>query len=219
MPVRLCLPRTRIKICGIRDIHSAHTAADAGADAIGFVFVESSPRFISPEEAFEIMGALPPFLATVGVTQNLDVDDFTDIEEVCPTLYSQLHGDEPERDVRACGPDVIKGIIFDPANPSAVAAQLQRWANVEEVCAVLIDAPMPGAGAPFDWNLLEPFMDLVNIPIILAGGLTPDNVGEAIRTLRPWGVDVSSGVESQRGIKDEAKIEAFCEAVRRADAD
>lgn len=211
------MARTRIKICGITDLDAAHCAADAGADAIGFIFVEDSPRFIEPEDAFELMQQLPPFLATVGVTRDLSTDDFGDIEEVCPTLYSQLHGDEPERVVRACGPDIIKGVKIDPTNPTSIAADLQRWSGVEEVAAILVDAPMPGAGKPFDWSALKPFMDLVTTPIILAGGLTPENVGEAIAMLKPWGVDVSSGVEVERGVKDHAKIEAFCRAVRRAD--
>jgi phosphoribosylanthranilate isomerase len=212
------MPRTRIKICGITTLDAARCAADAGADAIGFVFVEDSPRAIDPDDAFDIMHALPPFLASVGVTRDLDADEFADIEEVCPTLYSQLHGDEPERVVRACGPDVIKAVKVDPTNPGAIAADFQRWAGIEEVCAILVDAPNPGAGTPFDWKLLKPFMDLVTTPIILAGGLTPENVGQAIAMLRPWGVDVSSGVESERGVKDLAKIEAFCKAARRADA-
>lgn len=208
---------TRIKICGITTLEAAHAAADAGAHAIGFIFAEDSPRYIDPDAAFDLMQQLPPFLATVSVTRDLDVDDFTDIEEVCPTLYSQLHGEEPQRVVQACGPDIIKAVAFDAANPAATIANINKWANVPEVCAILIDAPTPGAGKPLDWTALKPCMDLVTTPIILAGGLTPDNVAEAIRTLRPWGVDVSSGVEAERGVKDLKKIEAFCAAVRGAD--
>lgn len=212
------MPRTRIKICGITDLDAARCAGECGADAVGFVFVEDSPRAIDPDEAFDIMHALPPFLISVGVTRDLDSEDFAAIEEVCPTLYSQLHGDEPERVVRACGPDILKAVRVDSKDPGALAATIQRWAGVDEVAAILVDAPSPGEGRTFDWAVLAPCMDLVHTPIILAGGLTPDNVGEAIKLLRPWGVDVSSGVERERGVKDHELIAAFCDAVRRADA-
>jgi phosphoribosylanthranilate isomerase len=206
--------RTRIKVCGVRDADIAKAAADAGADAIGLVFVPDSPRFIEGEAAYAIMASLPPFVASVGVFKDADVDEFADVEEVCPTLFSQLHGDEDVLTVRACGPDVIKAIRFDSGT---IEADLVRWASVDEVCAILIDASEPGSGTAFDWQLLRPAMELVTTPIIIAGGLRPDNVGECIRTLRPWGVDVSSGVESSRGVKDAQLIEAFCRAVREAD--
>lgn len=206
--------RTRVKICGIRDIDTALAAADAGADAIGLVFAEGSPRHVEPEDAYDIMTSLPPFVASVGVFRDQSVDEFSDIEEVCPTLYTQLHGNEDARTVKACGPDVIKAIAFDEAT---IEAELMKWAGVEEVCAILIDALTPGEGRAFDWAKLRHAMDLVVTPIIIAGGLTPENVGECIRTLRPFGVDVSSGVERERGVKDPALIEQFCAAVRRAD--
>ncbi|HLP85616.1 MAG TPA: phosphoribosylanthranilate isomerase [Phycisphaerales bacterium] len=206
--------RTRIKICGIRDVDSAIAAAEAGADAIGLVFAKQSPRFVEPDDAFDIMSALPPFVSSVGVFRDHSVDEFADIEELCPTLYSQLHGSEDVRTVKACGPDVIKAIAFDE---NTIQAELFKWAALDEVCAILIDASTPGAGEAFDWKKLEPFVDTVTTPVIIAGGLTPENVGECIRVLRPWGVDVSSGVERERGVKDEALMQAFCDAVREAD--
>ena len=207
--------RTRIKICGIRDVDSALAAAEAGADAIGLVFAKQSPRVVEPEDAFDIMSALPPFVASVGVFRDHSVDDFADIEEQCPTLYSQLHGEEDVRTVKACGPDVIKAISFDE---KTIQAELFKWAALDEVCAILIDAKTPGNGEAFDWRLLQPYIDTVTTPIIIAGGLTPANVCECIRELRPWGVDVSSGVERERGEKDEELMAAFCDAVREADA-
>jgi phosphoribosylanthranilate isomerase len=207
--------RTRIKICGVRDVDTALAAADAGADAIGLVFAEGSPRLLSPDDAYDIMSALPPFVASVGVFRDQSVDEFSDIEEVCPTLYNQLHGNEDARTVKSCGPDVIKAIAFHEAT---IEADLFKWAGVEEVCAILIDAPSPGEGKPFDWHKLRSAMNIVTTPIIIAGGLTPETVGECIRTLRPFGVDVSSGVERERGTKDTDLIRSFCDAVHKADA-
>ena len=210
--------RTRIKICGITTEHAARAAVNAGADAVGFVFVEHSPRFITPDKAFAIMGSLPPFVSTVGVFQDCPIDDFLDIEAQCPTDLSQLHGSESENLVRDCGPGIIRGIRFDP---DTIAADLKRWDALEEVAAILVDGSEGGKGEAFDWlQLIEPMQHITTptTPIILAGGLTPDNVHSAIEALHPYGVDVSSSVESAPGIKDPAKITAFCQAVHQADA-
>jgi phosphoribosylanthranilate isomerase len=209
------MPRTRIKICGIRTEDALLAAAEGGADAVGFMFVQASPRAITPEEAFDLMTLLPPFMASVGVFMDPSVDEFSDLEEICPTAYTQLHGSENERLVRSCGPDVIKAIKFDPAT---IRDELLRWEVVEEVGAILIDGTTAGSGVAFAWDQLVPHLADIDKPIILAGGLNPENVGEAIRILRPFGVDVSSGVERERGVKDPGLIHAFCEAVRRADA-
>lgn len=209
------MARTRIKICGIRDFDAAEAAIDAGADAIGFIFVRNSPRCINPEDAQEILFSLPPLVSSVGVFMNHSPDAFADIEETCPTTHSQLHGNEDEKTVSACGP-VIKAVRFAP---ETIAADLKRWEDNPDVEAIMIDSPTPGAGETFDWNVLPPLLEHVRKPIFLAGGLTPDNVGAAIRTVRPYAVDVSSGVERERGVKDPALIEAFCAAVRQADAD
>jgi phosphoribosylanthranilate isomerase len=206
--------RTRIKICGIRDELAAHAAAEAGADAIGFMFVESSVRYIEPEEAYAIMTGLPPLVASVGVFADAGVDEFSDVEEACPTIYSQLHGDEDEELVKSCGPDVIKAVRFEPAT---IARELERWGAVEEVCAILVDGSSGGAGVAFEWEQLVPHLERVSKPLILAGGLTFENVERAVRAVRPYAVDVSSGVERERGVKDAGMIAAFCEAVRRAD--
>ena len=206
--------RTRIKICGVRSAEIARAAIDAGADAVGFVFVRASPRAIEPERAAEIMARLPPFAATVGVFVNISVDTFCDVEEACPTNYSQLQGSEDEKTVRACGPGVIRAVRYDAAT---IDAELARWDAVAEVDAILVDGSAGGAGEAFDWSALTPRLAAVRKPVFLAGGLTPRNVGDAIRAVRPYAVDVSSGVEQERGVKDPAMIGAFCRAVREAD--
>lgn len=209
------MPRTRIKICGIRDIDTAIACANAGADAIGFAFVKASPRAITPDEAFDIQASLPPFLSTVGLFKNASVDFFCDAEETCPTTLVQLHGDETDQVIRQCGPNLIKAIKFDPATIEKDLARLQA---INEVDAILVDGSAGGEGVSFDWSALKPHADGIELPLILSGGLNPDNVAEAIRVLRPFAVDVSSGVESAPGIKDPALIHAFCDAVRKADA-
>jgi phosphoribosylanthranilate isomerase len=205
--------RTRVKICGVKDAETALSAAESGADAVGFVFVRSSPRFVTPEVAQEILLALPPFVSTVGVFMNHSPDAFADIEEVCPTTHTQLHGNEAEAVVTQCGP-VIKAVRYAA---DTIAAELERWEKCDDVEAILIDGPAPGEGVAFRWEDLPPLLEKVSKPVVLAGGLTPENVAEAVRVVRPWGVDVSSGVEASRGVKDPALIEAFCEAVMRAD--
>lgn len=207
------MPRTRIKICGVRDIETALVAADAGADAIGFIFVRNSPRFVTPEEAMGILLDLPPFLTTVGVFMNHSPEAFMDIEEDCPTNHTQLHGNENEDVVSTCGP-AIKAVRYAA---DTIAKDLARWDSCEDVDAILIDGPAPGEGVAFKWADLVPLTEKLSKPFILAGGLTPANVAEAIRTLHPWAVDVSSGVEKDRGVKDPDLIEAFCDAVRAAD--
>ncbi len=208
--------RTRIKICGVRDAETARAAAEAGADAVGFVFVPSSPRYIAPDDAVGLMYALPPLVTAVGVVADLSVDEFSDVEEACPTQLAQLHGDEGLKTVQQCGPGVIKAVRAGPK----LEADLRKWANVDEVDAVLIDGPKAGSGEPVDWAGVRRALDAAGFgkPVFLAGGLTPENVGEAIRAVRPYAVDVSSGVESERGVKDHARIRAFCAAVREADA-
>lgn len=207
--------RTRIKICGITDEEGLFAAADAGADAVGFVFHPSSRRFVEPDDAFDLMSFLPPFVSSVGLFVDADLDRFSEIEELCPTTFSQLHGQESDEDVAACGPGVIKGIRFDPAT---IARDLDRYQRIEEVDAILIDGSAGGMGESFDWAALVEHKSRTNKPIILAGGLNPENVGQAIRTLRPFAVDVSSGVESAPGVKDRDLIERFCRAVREADS-
>ena len=143
------------------------------------------------------------------------MDAFCDIEETCPTTLSQLHGNEPEQVVRQCGPGVIKAVRFEE---SSIRDDLARWGALEEVDAILVDGGA-GDGKAFDWGSLHAALAETGIstPIVLAGGLTPENVGEAIRAVRPYAVDISSGVEREAGVKDASLIAAFCDAVREAD--
>lgn len=211
--------RTRIKICGVRDIETGIVCAEAGADAVGFVFVKASPRAITPDEAFEIQASLPPFVSTVALFKNASIDFFCDAEETCPTTLVQLHGDESDQVIKQCGPNLIKAVKFDGAT---IARELARLEGIDEVDAVLVDGSAGGEGKSFDWGELKKQLEAIegglSKPLIVSGGLTPENVGEAIRVLRPYCVDVSSGVERAPGVKDAGLIDAFCAAVRKADA-
>jgi len=204
--------RTRIKICGITRPGDAVAAAQAGADAIGLVFYPSSPRFLNVERAREIRDALPPFVQAVALFVNPDAAQVAQvIGRVHPALL-QFHGEEtPEfcaqfglPYIKACR--VAKGVdLLKYLRPFSAASGWLLDAHVEEY---------GGVGASFDWSLVPARLER---PLVLSGGLTRGNVGEAVRRVRPWAVDVSSGVESSRGIKDAAKIAAFIAEVRNAD--
>lgn len=208
------MPRTRIKICGIRDEDALFAAAESGADAVGFVFHPHSKRYIEPERAWALVGRIPPLVASVGLFVDPTLEKFMEIEEDCPTTYAQFHGDEDPELVRQCGPGLIKAVRFDAAT---IGAQLARWGAIDEVDAILVDGSSGGLGQTLDWNALARHTDDLAKPLILAGGLTAANVGEAIRIVRPYAVDVSSGVEREPGVKDPELIEEFCRAVRAAD--
>ena len=204
--------RTRIKICGITRPQDARAAADAGADAIGLVFYPPSPRYLSVERAVEIRDALPPFLQTVALFVNADAAQVAQvIGRVHPAML-QFHGDETPEFCAQFGLPFVKACRVRPGVDAA--AYLQRYARA---AAWLVDSFVPeygGVGESFDWSLVPLERGR---PLILSGGLDRGNVAEAIRALRPWGVDVSSGVESAKGIKDAAKMAAFVAEVRNAD--
>ena len=204
------MPRTKIKICGITDELGAMCAVEAGADAVGFVFAKFSPRYITPERAWDIASCLPPFITKVGLFVDAKADTFYDTKEECPFDYGQLHGKESVPVVKECGPFIIKALRFDP---ETIEEDFRRWNGLNEVDAILVDGSAGGEGTALDWNALAAVKEHCTHPLILAGGLTPDNVVEAIRIVQPYAVDVSSGVESSKGVKDPAKIKAFCEAV------
>lgn len=206
------MTRTRIKICGITRPEDAVAAVEAGADAIGVVLAPS-PRQVSIDRAEEIAAAVGPLVSIVGVFVNADEDFVVEATERIGLSYLQFHGDEsPERCASAPAP-VIRamrvGTEFD------CRALEPFWEHVD---AILLDTYDPhaagGTGTSFDWHSIPVLPGRV---LFLAGGLTPANVGEGIRTLRPYAVDVSSGVESAPGIKDHDAIRAFCAAVRAAD--
>lgn len=219
------MPRTRIKICGITTVDAALTAAAAGADAIGLMFAEGSPRTIELARARQITAALPAFVEPVGVFLDQSTDFVRDVAAQLHLRTVQLHGQETPAHAADLAPlRIIKALSFD----DDIDAALAPWHDCGNLAALLLDAPPPpetsltgGHGATFDWHALANLKQRGILdelpPVLLAGGLTPDNVGQAIATVRPFGVDVSSGVESARGVKDLTKIATFCKAVHIAD--
>jgi len=208
--------RTRVKICGITREADAIAAAQAGADAIGLVFYPASPRYLSAERALEIRDALPPFVQTVALFVNPDAAQVAQVlGRVQPSLL-QFHGEETPQFCAQFGMPYVKACRVK----SGVRAQvdlLEYLRPFSGAAAWLLDSHVEaygGVGESFDWSLVPARRDR---PLILSGGLARDNVAEAIRRVRPWGVDVSSGVESAKGIKDAAKIAAFIAEVRNAD--
>ena len=204
--------RTRVKICGITRGQDARAAAHAGADAIGLVFYPLSPRYLSVERAVEIRDALPPFVQTVALFVNPDAAQVAQvIGRVRPAML-QFHGDEgPE----FCGQFGLPYVKACRIRPGVNALECLR--PFSRAAAWLFDSYVPeygGVGESFDWSLLPATGER---PVILSGGLSRVNVAEAIRRVRPWGVDVSSGVESGKGVKDGTKIAAFIAEVRNAD--
>lgn len=201
----------RIKICGLRDVATARATAALGADAIGLVFHEASPRHVSINTAHEIVAALPPFVSTVGLFVDADPNLVEGVLRTLPLDLLQFHGDEPPEYCRAFGRPYIKAVRVKPGLDLLELAD--RYADAR---GLLCDAYSPlahgGTGERFDWNLLPASLPL---PLILSGGLDATNVAEAIGTVRPWAVDVSSGVESQRGIKDLDRVAQFIAAVRQ----
>jgi len=198
----------RIKICGITNETDAAAAVHAGADALGFIFYKGSPRCVAPGRAAEIVAGLPPFVVPVGVFVNAAADEVDGICKTAGIQVVQLHGDEPPGFCEALGRPVIKAFRVRDASWKSDAADYP-------VGAVLLDTYAEdrygGTGATFDWRLVEGSPH----PVILSGGLNPDNVAEAVRSVRPYGVDTGSGVEREPGRKDHGKIRAFVEAARR----
>jgi len=220
--------RTRIKICGISTPQTAQAAVDAGADAIGLVFVDASPRCMSLETARAIVQALPPMVEPIGLFCDASLGYVIDTAKAVGLRTVQLHGSETHDDAAALHPlRVIKALPFDPPTaPAVLPDQLADWlAPPPNVAALLLDTPKQsdstltgGSGHAFDWEALAGVPRHNLPPLILAGGLTPGNVREAIETVKPYAVDVSSGVEAERGVKDIEKINDFCAAVQRVDA-
>ena len=205
--------RTRIKICGITRPGDAVAAAQAGADAIGLVFYPPSPRFLNVERAREIRDALPPFVQAVALFVNPDAAQVAQvIGRVHPALL-QFHGEEAPEFCAQFGLPFIKACRVGQG-----VDLLKYLRPFSAACGWLLDAHVEeygGVGAGFDWSLVPARLER---PLVLSGGLTQHNVGEGLRRMRPWAVDVSSGVELSKGIKDAAKIAAFIAEVRNADA-
>ena len=203
--------RTRVKICGITRPADARAAAGAGADAIGLVFYPPSPRYLNAERALEIRDALPPFVQTVALFVNPDAAQVAQVlGRVRPSML-QFHGEETPEFCAQFGMPFVKAARVRPGVDA-----LEYLRPFSRAAAWLFDSHVPeygGVGESFDWSLLP----VTDRPVILSGGLSQANVTEAIRRVRPWGVDVSSGVESAKGIKDAARIAAFMAEVRNAD--
>lgn len=202
---------TRIKICGLTRIGDVLTAVDAGADAIGFVFYPPSPRFVDGEKAAGLARLLPPFVTAVGLFVNAEPWTVRETLAAVPLHLLQFHGDEDEAYCRQFDRPYVKAARMRPGFDL-----LQYAAAFPSAQAILVDAFVEGyggGGKAFDWNLIPSALPK---PIILSGGLDAGNVGEAVRRVRLAAVDVSSGVEAARGIKDAEKIRAFVSAVHAA---
>jgi len=205
--------RTRIKICGVSREADVAAAVDAGADAIGLVFHPASPRFVAPERAAQLACALPPYVTPVGLFVNAPRADIDRVLSLIPGLILQFHGDESPDECNALGRPYIRAARMTPGFDLLDFAR-----RYSEAQGLLLDAHVEGfggGGKAFDWSLVP--AGLAH-PLVLSGGLRAENVAAGIQQLRPWAVDVSSGVESSRGVKDAAAIRRFCDAVREADA-
>ena len=206
--------RTRVKICGFTRPDDALEAARLGVDAVGLVFYDRSPRHVDVDQAREIALALPAFVTTVGLFVDAAPAEIEAVLARVPLGLLQFHGDESPADCERYGLPFIKAVRM------AEGVDLQREAErFQAACGLLLDAWHPavpgGTGERFDWARIPPDLPL---PVILAGGLRPDNVAAAIRQVRPWAVDVSSGVESAKGIKDPARMAAFLREVNHGDS-
>lgn len=209
---------TKVKICGLTNLADARCAAQCGADLLGFIFYEPSPRYVAPAMAKGIVSALKaefnPAPRFVGVFVNVPETFIEETIALCDLDLAQLHGDEPPEFVNRFG-----GRAFKACNPRSLAEAetvVQHYLGDDPAAMILVDAYHPqlrgGTGHIADWPLAAQLARKHRL--LLAGGLTPDNVGQAVQIVKPWGVDVSSGVEASKGKKDHEKVKAFIEAVK-----
>lgn len=204
---------TRVKICGITRIEDGLAAAHAGADAIGLVFAPASPRRVTPEQAATIAAALPPFVSSVALFVDPGAEQVRAVLQRFRPDLLQFHGDEPPAFCAAFGLPYLKAVRVRPETDLLQYASTYAGAR-----GLLLDAYHPeshgGTGQRFDWDLIPRHLPR---PIVLAGGLDPDNVAAAVSRVRPWAVDVSSGVEIAKGIKDANLVARFIREVRNAE--
>ncbi|MCK5478783.1 MAG: phosphoribosylanthranilate isomerase [Methylococcales bacterium] len=205
--------RTRVKICGFTQVEDAVAAANLGVDAIGLVFYPPSPRHVSIEQAKEIVNALPAFVTVVALFVDEQESQIRKVLRKVSIDCIQFHGDESSDACRLYNKPYMKAIRMKPGmDVSEIAAHYQ------DASALLLDAYHPGikggSGSQFDWDLIPGDCSL---PIILAGGLQVDNAKQAIHSVRPYALDVSSGVEAEKGIKDVAKMAAFIQQINESD--
>lgn len=218
----------RVKICGITNAGDARVAVEAGADALGFIFVENTPRFVTPEQVAPIIRRLPPFVTPVGVFWDHPAGHVKAVAEACGLRALQFHGDEAPDDLAGYALPVIKTVKMAPASTleglpeyrtrdSWQALQYRRVAS-----AILLDSAARWSEGetrePLEWTLARRIVSSHShaMPVILSGGLTPDNVARAVAVVRPYGVDVNSGVEAAPGHKDADKVRRFVAEARRA---
>ena len=215
--------RTRIKICGLTREADIDAAVHAGADAVGFVLYPASPRHVSAQRAGELARRLPPFVTPVLLFVNATAQDIQEGCEAVPQAMLQFHGDETPATCDAAGRPYLRAARI-PTGPAGAGFDLLKYASDYSAAqAILLDALVDGyggGGQTFDWNAFPWSHPLLNASsrLVLSGGLTPANVTDGITRVRPWAVDVSSGVEAAKGIKDPDKMLAFVAAVRAADA-
>lgn len=202
----------KIKICGITNAADARLCVECGVDALGFIFVERTPRYVTPDAAARIVATLPPFVTPVGVFWDHAPGHVKAVAEQCGLGALQFHGEEPPEDLQDYRLPVIKTLKV------AVAADLARMADYR-VAAFLLDSPSRWsegeARPPIPWDVAADAAR--RHPVLLSAGLTPDNVAEAVRRVRPYGVDVNSGVEASPGRKDEARVRRFVTGARAAE--
>ncbi|WP_439605672.1 phosphoribosylanthranilate isomerase [Hydrogenophaga sp.] len=215
--------RTRIKICGLTREADVDAAVHAGADAVGFVLYEQSPRHVSADRAGELARRLPPFVTPVLLFVNASPEHIARGCAAVPQALLQFHGDETPADCLAAGRPYLRAARI-PTGPAGAGFDLLKYASDHLAAqAILLDALVEGyggGGQSFDWTAFPWSHPLLNASsrLVLSGGLTPANVIDGITRVRPWAVDVSSGVEAAKGIKDPDKMLAFVAAVRAADA-
>ncbi|MGQ3002064.1 phosphoribosylanthranilate isomerase [Hydrogenophaga sp. UC242_50] len=215
--------RTRIKICGLTREADVDTAVRAGADAIGFVLYAQSPRHVTARRAGELARRLPPFVTPVLLFVNATPDQIRQGCDAVPQALLQFHGDETPAECQAAGRPYLRAARI-PTGPAGAGFDLLKYASDHSAAqAILLDALVEGyggGGQSFDWTAFPWSHPLLNASsrLVLSGGLTPANVTDGITRVRPWAVDVSSGVEAAKGIKDPDKMLAFVAAVRAADA-
>jgi len=215
--------RTRIKICGITREEDLRASVEAGADALGFVFYPKSPRYITPEQAARLCAALPPFVGAVALFVNPSLEQVEQVADAAPLSLIQFHGDETLEQCAAIAAAVrrpfVRAFRVKPGTAASdlLECELSYRAASPWFSGLLLDAFVDGyggAGKVFDWSLIPKEL----APrVVLSGGLSVQNAAEAVVRLRPFAVDISSGVEQQKGIKDACKIAAFIAAVRAAD--
>ncbi|MGB0910542.1 MAG: phosphoribosylanthranilate isomerase [Nitrospirales bacterium] len=203
----------KIKICGITNAEDAHLAVDAGADALGFIFYPQSPRFVEIQVVKSIVNQLPPFVLPIGVFVNEEQSMVQNVMDVCGLALAQLHGEESPAYCESLGHPVLKGIRLRDRSSFLALAEYKGRAGVRGfVLDAFTESEYGGTGKVADWDLAAEAAKAA--PILLAGGLSSENIQEAIKKVQPYGVDVSSGVEASPGKKDSAKVQAFIHAAQ-----